>query len=957
MSKTEDTQTELPKAYEAKNIEEKWYGFWEQNKLFSAQCNSNKKPYCISIPPPNVTGVLHMGHALGDTLQDVLIRWKRMLGFEALWVPGTDHAGIATQTVVERHLMKTKGKTRKEFSREDFLDEVWKWKENSETRIINQIKRLGCSCDWDRLRFTMDDGCNKAVRTVFKKMFDEGLIYRANYLVNWDPVTKTALADDEVEYEDRHGSLWHIKYPLADGSGFIRIATTRPETMLGDTAIAVSPRDERYTHLIGKNVILPLANRSIPIIADHYVDPEFGTGMVKVTPAHDPNDYQIGLRHNLPQINILTPDAHINEQGLQFEGLTIEEARKAVVEALDGLNLVEAIEPHLHRVGVSYRSKAVIQPYLSLQWFVKMDKFGRSLRAMVDDGNVKILPQNWESTYFHWIDNLRDWCISRQLWWGHRIPVWYNKMDPDRILCWGGEGEPPEVTNAPNEWVQEDDVLDTWFSAALWPLSTLGWPDDTPELKTFYPNAILITGHDILFFWVARMLLMGKYLKNEAPFPETFLHGLIFGKSYWRKNQQGGINYVTDKERVDYDLGKTIPPDVSYRWEKMSKTKGNIIDPLEIIDLYGADAMRMALCASVTQAREIDLDRRRFEDFKNFANKVWNGARFTMMNLEGRPEDGLNALTAQDFANGLDSKHLDLEDHWILSKLQRTVRDVNRHLTAYSFDQAASQAYDFFWKEFCSYFLEIAKPVLTGKRGSPEKRANKQKLLVIVMCQAIRLLHPMAPFITEELFQRLKERFPNLKADFAADVYTQETIKALSCPACIVAHYPEVINTDDIKPEIESAFDVVSQAVYTIRNLRGEMQLPPSIAVDVYINSTENAKELMQLQKNQGILEALVKVNRVHFDERIPQAFGAKGTVSAMTVFIPLPEGYKKQEKVRLEKEKGRLETSLAGLRQRLNNKDFVEKAPSNLVDDLRKQVADAETALDHLSSALAQLD
>lgn len=948
---------ELPKAYEAKEIEQKWYTFWENNQFFNANSHSGKKPYCISIPPPNVTGVLHMGHALGDTLQDVLIRWKRMSGYEALWVPGTDHAGIATQAVVERNLIKSTGKTRKEFSREEFLSEVWKWKEQSEERIIAQIKRLGCSCDWSKLRFTMDEGCNRAVRTVFKKMFDEGLIYRANYLVNWDPVTKTALADDEVEYEDKHGFLWHIKYPLADGSGYIHIATTRPETMLGDTAIAVSPKDERYSHLVGKHAVLPLVNRTIPIIADHYVDPEFGTGMVKVTPAHDPNDYQIGLRHNLPQINILTPDARINEQGLQFEGLTVEEARESVVETLKDLKLLEKVEPHLHRVGVSYRSKAIIQPYLSLQWFVKMDGFGRSLRALVDEKNVKIFPQNWESTYFHWIDNLRDWCISRQLWWGHRIPVWYNKNDPDRIICHGGEGEPEEVKNNPGEWIQDEDVLDTWFSSSLWPLSILGWPDETPELEKFYPNSILITGHDILFFWVARMLLMGKYLRDEAPFPETFLHGLIFGKSYWRKNPQGGIAYVSDKERIDYDLGKPIPGDVSYRWEKMSKSKGNIIDPLEIIELYGADAMRMALCASVTQAREIDLDRRRFEEFKNFANKIWNGARFTLMNLEGRPEDGLNPLTLQEFSKGLNLNELDLEDSWILSKLQQTVRDVTQHLSAYSFDQAASQAYDFFWKEFCSYFLEIAKPVLMGKRGNAEKRANKQKLLVIVLCQSMRLLHPMAPFITEELFQRIKERFSDLTLNEGADPYTKEAVKALTASACIVAPYPEVVNSADIKHDVEATFELASEVVYSIRNLRGEMQLPPSIAVEVYINSKESTKEIKHLQKNQGILEALVRVSKIVFDEKVPHAFGAKGSVNGLSIFIPLPEEYKKQEKQRLEKETGRLENTLKTLRQRLNNEDFVQKAPAHLVDELRKQVTETEKALEHARAAFAQLD
>lgn len=959
MSNTADPQTELPKAYEAKNVEQQWYSFWENNNYFAPSTDSSKQNYCISIPPPNVTGVLHMGHALGGTLQDVLIRWNRMKGLNVLWVPGTDHAGIATQTVVERQLMKDHKKTRKDFSREEFLGHVWKWKEQSQDRIVNQIKRLGCSCDWNKLRFTMDEGCNKAVRMVFKKLYDAGDIYRGYYLVNWDTVTQTALADDEVEYEERQGFLYHIKYPLADGSGFIRIATTRPETMLGDTAVAVSPRDERYVHLVGKSVVLPLVNRTIPIIADHHVDPEFGTGMVKVTPAHDPNDYQIGLRNNLPQINILTPDGRINEIGLQFQGMTVEEAREEVVKTLEALKLLEQKEPHVHRVGVSYRSKAVIQPFLSLQWFVRMENFGQRLRAQINEKLVKIIPQNWESTYFHWIDNLRDWCISRQLWWGHRIPIWYHKYDPSRMICYDGEGVPAEVQESPEDWQQDEDVLDTWFSSALWPLSILGWPEKTEDLKMFYPNSVLITGHDILFFWVARMMLMGEYLTEKPPFPEVFLHGLIFGKSYWRKNANGGITYVNDEERVAYDLGKPIPENVQFKWEKMSKTKGNIIDPLEIIDLYGADAMRMALCASVTQAREIDLDRRRFEDFKNFANKVWNGTRFTLMNLDGRPEEDLAALDAAELSKGLNEKQFDLEDRWILSKLNQTVRDVNNHLAAYAFDQAAAEAYDFFWKEFCSYFLEIAKPVLNGKKGNAVKRANKQKLLVIVLCQAIRLLHPMAPFITEELFQRLKARFPgNIQAASDADVYTKETLKALESSACIIAPFPTVLRPEDIHKDVEDSFDLISQVVYTVRNMRGEMQLPPSIAVDVYIADDNHTTSVTRrIDSSLSILEALVKINKLHIVDTLPKGFGASGAVNGLRLFIPLPQEYKEQEKVRLEKEKVRLENSLKALRSRLENEEFISRAPEHLVAEHRKQAQDAEQTLRSIENALGELD
>ncbi len=533
------SEQQLPKAFIAKDIEEKWYTFWQENRFFNADNQSSKPAYCISIPPPNVTGVLHMGHALVDTLQDVLIRWKRMSGFEALWVPGTDHAGIATQTVVERHLIASQGKRRKDFSREEFLEHVWSWKENSEKQILSQLKKVGCSCDWSRLAFTMDEKRNRAVQAMFKKMFDANLIYRGDYLVNWDPVTQTALADDEVEYEDKDSFLWYFRYPFIDKSGDVIIATTRPETMLGDTAIAVSPTDDRYEEFVGKKILHPLTHHEIPMIADRFVDPTFGTGVVKITPAHDPNDYEIGLNHKLPFLNVMTPDGRMNENAGKFAGMTREEGREAVVKAMKEQGLLVKIEPHRHRVGISYRSKAIIEPYLSKQWFVRMSGFKEMLRKVVQEKKVRLIPSNWENTYFHWIDNLRDWCISRQLWWGHRIPIWYRKDDPDAMICYAGDDQPPEVKKEPHAWVQDEDVLDTWFSSALWPFSVLGWPDQTEDLKKFYPNSTLITGHDILFFWVARMILMGEYEYNIPPFPETFLHGLIYGKSYWRHQKDG----------------------------------------------------------------------------------------------------------------------------------------------------------------------------------------------------------------------------------------------------------------------------------------------------------------------------------------------------------------------------------------------------------------------------------
>ncbi|MFV0340267.1 MAG: valine--tRNA ligase [Parachlamydiaceae bacterium] len=918
--------TELPKAYEAKTVDPKWYQFWNELALFQADASSTKPGYCIVIPPPNVTGVLHMGHALVNTLQDVLIRWKRMSGFETLWVPGTDHAGIATQTVVERHLIKTQGKRRTEFSKEDFLKEVWKWKDENESRILDQIKRLGCSCDFSRLRFTMDKGNNRAVRTMFKKLYDQGLIYKGDYLVNWDPVSQTALADDEVEYEERQGFLWHFNFPLKDGSGHAEIATTRPETMLGDTAIAVSPRDERYRNWIGKEVIHPITNRSIPIIADHFVDPEFGTGMVKITPAHDPNDYQMGLKHNLPFINIMTPDGKINENGLSYEGMTMQEARDALVSFMKEKGLLVKISPHVNRVGISYRSKAAIEPYLSKQWFVKMSGFAERLKEMVDGKEVRFIPDSWVNTYNHWINNLRDWCISRQLWWGHQIPIWTNKKDPSKVLCYAEEGVPSEVAAHPDDWEQETDVLDTWFSSALWPFATLGWPEQTPDLKKFYPNSTLITGHDILFFWVARMLAFGDHAMGKPPFPETFLHGLIFAKSYWRKQHGGGVAYVSDEERKAYDLGKPVPKDVEFKWEKMSKSKGNVIDPLEIIDEYGTDAMRMALCASATQAREIDLDRRKFEEFRNFTNKVWNGARFVLMNLEG--------LTAEEISSGIDESTLQLEDRWILSKLSEVVSLVNQKLTNYEFDQAALAAYDFFWKEFCAYYVEFSKPVLFGKKGTAKDKAQKQKLLLIILLQSVRLLHPMAPFITEELFQLIKQMFPQLQTS-SADAYTKEALQALQARACAEATYPRPLSTPH--EETLQQFGLIEELVYALRNLRAEMKLPPQTATDLQIilNATHPLYETVKT--NIQLLSALVKLNQINIVSEAQQnGHASLAQIRGITLLMPLPAELIQAEKTRLKKEEERLLLQIQKTEQQLSNNDFCSRAPAELISKLK---------------------
>lgn len=947
--------TDLPKTYEAKTVDAKWYRFWEEHQFFKANPHSTKPPFCIVIPPPNVTGALHMGHALVNTLQDILVRWKRMLGFETLWVPGIDHAGISTQTVVERRLLASEGKKRNDYTREEFLRHVWEWKEKSEAQIIEQLKRLGSSCDWSRYRFTMDEGNNRAVRTMFKKLFDKGLIYQGDYLVNWDPVTQTALADDEVEHEERSSFLWYIRYPLADGSGFIPIATTRPETVLGDTAVAVAPGDTRYTALVGKQVKAPLTHRLIPIIADPHVDPSFGTGALKVTPAHDPHDYQIGRARGLAFLNIMTPDGRLNASTGMFAGLTMAEARKAVVEQLRQEGLLEKTEPHIHRVGISYRSKALIEPYLSKQWFIRMEGFAKRLREVVVQDKIRFIPPHWESTYFHWIDNLRDWCISRQLWWGHRIPIWHHRDHPDRLICSDSSDTPDEVKAHPDQWFQDPDVLDTWFSSGLWPFAALGWPDSTPELAAFYPNSTLVTGHDILFFWVARMLAFGEYAMGEVPFPECFLHGLIYGKSYWRERPEGGIAYVADKERLAYDLGEPTPVEVCSKWEKMSKSKGNIIDPLEMIDQYGTDAVRMALCASATQARQIDLDRRRFEEFKNFANKIWNGARFVLLHLEKNDQPDSSALEGSTFSQGIEESDLALEDRWILSTLNRTVEKVNRHLTHYAFDQAALEAYDFFWKEFCAYYLEISKPLLFGKTGAPHKRVHKQKLLLILLCQSIRLLHPIAPFITEEIFHLLKERFPSLTCSPSSDPHTRECIEALQCEACLVAPFPQAIRTVDYE-SARATFTLMEEVIYTLRNIRGEMQLPPGSATDVYIIATEEDPNRQSVQENLHILAALVRTRDILFQtEEPPLRFASSGLCRSLKILLPLPEELFTQERSRLTKEQDKLSASVEKLRLQLANPAFVSKAPPALIEKQREQLMQGEKELQEVANRIAQ--
>ena len=741
-----------------------------------------------------------------------------------------------------------------------------------------------------------------------------------------------------MEYEDRDSNLWYMRYPLSDGSTHLVVATTRPETMLGDTAVAVNPDDERYQSLIGKTVRLPITNREIPIIADSYVEAEFGTGVVKITPAHDPNDYEMALRHDLPMINIMTSDGNLNEEGGEFAGLTMEEGRLAVADKIKELGLMEKIEPYRHRVGVSYRSKAVIEPYLSKQWFVKMGTFKEELIAAVREKKVKIIPKDWESTYFHWIENLRDWCISRQLWWGHRIPIWYKG---DEVLCYVGDGLPPEIEKNPEGWQQDEDVLDTWFSSGLWPFSILGWPEKTPDLEKFYPNSVLITGHDILFFWVARMLMMGKYALDTYPFPETFLHGLIYGKSYWRYHKDGSIGYLPAKERIAYDLGETPPAEVHSKWEKMSKSKGNVIDPLEIIDTYGTDAMRIALCFVATHARQIDLDRRRFEECKNFINKIWNGARFVFMHLE-------------DFSpkNGIDPNHLSLEDKWILSRLNGVTASITSHLESYTFDRASADIYRFFWDEFCAYYLELVKPTLFEKAGTAEEKHNKQCILLVILCNLLRLFHPMIPFVTEELFHQLKEKI-SFEGD-CTDPYLAETLKALKAPACIVAPYPTVIAEEDINPEIEETFAFMGEILLRIRPIRAEMQLSPGVTTDLIIQASKDDPNLKLIQKNEGMLKALVRLDQITYGAKeAPKGFFASNMVKTLTLIIPLPEEMREKERIRLRKTQEKLMHQEQQFRSKLANENFVQKAPQEIVEKMKSQLSDIEKQLADTSQKL----
>ena len=872
--------SELPKTYDPKSVEDKLYKFWVDSGFFHAEVNPDKKPYTIVIPPPNVTGQLHMGHAFDETLQDILIRTKRMQGYEALWMPGTDHAGIATQIKVEENLRKEEGLTRYDLGREEFLKRVWAWKDKFGSRIISQLKKLGTSCDWDRERFTMDEGCSKAVREVFVNLYNKGLIYKGHRIINWCPHCATALSDAEVEYETQPGKLWHIRYPLADGSGELVVATTRPETFMGDTGVAVNPNDERYKHLIGKTCILPIMNREIPIFGDEYVDMEFGTGCVKVTPCHDPNDFEMGQRHDLEQILVFNEDATVNANGGKYEGMDRYECRKAVVKDLEEGGWLVKIEDHEHNVGTCYRCGTTVEPMTSAQWFVKMAPLAKPAMDVVNEGKTKFVPDRFSKTYLRWMENVHDWCISRQLWWGHRIPAFYCEDCGEMTVS------KTDVCTCPKcgskNIRQEEDVLDTWFSSALWPFSTLGWPDKTKELDYFYPTSTLVTGYDIIFFWVARMIFSGVEHMGETPFKTVYIHGLV-------RDAQG---------------------------RKMSKSLGNGIDPLEVIDQYGADALRFTLATGNSPGNDMRFSDERVQASRNFCNKIWNASRFIQMNLT-IDKDKAVQLPAD----------LTIEDKWILSKFNTLVADVTRNIDQYELGLAAAKLNDFIWENFCDWYIEIAKTRLqTGDE-------NVQKVLCYVLSGAMQLLHPFMPFITETIWQALPHEGPSV----------------------MVSAWPEYKEELHFAAE-EAQMESLMDAVRAIRNRRAEMNVPPS----------KKAKMLILTEKKDtfsagaGFFPKLAYASEIELIDAVPADAAKMASVVTGDAQIYMPMGDLidfEAERARLGKEKSKVEADIDFGMKKLNNPKFVDKAPEKVVAAEREKAEKLREHLAKLEESIAALN
>ena len=880
------TEGSLPKAYEFQEVEARWYAYWLENGFFHADERNGKPPFCIVIPPPNVTGQLHMGHALNNTLQDILCRYKRSKGFEVLWMPGTDHAGIATQNVVERQLA-AEGLSRGDLGRDAFLERVWEWRKKSGGAIINQLKRLGASCDWERERFTMDEGLSRAVRHVFVTLYKEGLIYRGERMINWCPRCMTALANIEVEGEEQDGKLHYLRYPLADGGGELVVATTRPETMLGDTAVAVHPEDPRYSDFIGRDVILPLVGRRIPVIGDTYVEREFGTGALKITPGHDFNDFAIGRKHGLEIVQVIAENGVMNENAGRYAGMDRYACRKEILKDLEADGFLVKIEDYKNRVGHCYRCKSVVEPMISLQWFVATKPLAERAMEAVRKGETRIVPEKWEKDYFMWLENVEDWCVSRQIWWGHRIPAWFCQDCGEVIVAEEDPASCPKCGGSKLE--QEADVLDTWFSSALWPFSTMGWPDETLELKKFYPTSVLVTAFDILFFWVARMMMMGLHFMNEAPFSDVYIHALV-------RDAQG---------------------------QKMSKSKGNVIDPLVVIDQYGTDAFRFTLAAFAVQGRDVKLSEERIEGYRHFVNKLWNASRLVFMNIEGVEKIG-----------DIPEQPKSLMHRWILSRLQRVAGEVEQAVENYHFNQHAQALYQFVWREYCDWYLEMIKPDLYGEDAGA--KAVAQNISVGVLERVLVLLHPIMPFVTEEIWSKLPR--------------TEGSI--------MLAPFPEA-HPEWIDAEAEAQMDVIMNVVSGIRNIRGEMGIAPAARLDVVCFCSDDAEKAL-LENHRGMVVDLARlsglvVERAGTVEK-PKA-AAKAVAGNVEVYVLLAGVLDfDSESKRLQKEMAKLEKEISNTEKKLSNQEFLRKAPDDVVEKEKEKAARLGEKLDKLRHHLERI-
>jgi len=921
------------KHYDPAKVEPEIYKVWEESGVFIADQNSTKKPFTIVIPPPNVTGRLHMGHALNNTLQDAMIRYKRMCGFDALWVPGTDHAGISTQSVVKKHL-DADGINYRELGREGMIERIWEWKQKYGDQILLQLKRLGCSCDWSRTRFTMDEGLSKSVLVAFKRLYEKGLIYRGKYIVNWCPIDRTALSDEEVLTQDggEPGHLWHFRYPLADGSGHIEIATTRPETVLGDTAIAVNPKDQRYKHLVGKKVVIPFVNREVPVIEDDYVDPEFGTGCVKITPAHDPNDFQIGLRHNLEQIDVMTDDAHmISELPAPFAGLDRYECRKVLVSEMEKLGLLVKVEDRMVPIGRSYRSKAPIEYRLSDQWFVKMRPLADVALAASDRKEVRFVPDRWEEFYRYWLENTRDWCISRQIWWGHRIPAWYHK-ESGKILV--DVETPNEVLENPELWEQDEDVLDTWFSSALWPYSTLGWPEQTKDLARYYPNDVLVTGKDIIFFWVSRMIMTGLFNLEKVPFHTVVINSIVCGEDgeTMSKSKGNGIDplHVIDgasREDLEGPVHEARPANME---EMLAKIAKRFPDGFAGV---GADALRYTMLTSATDAQQMQLALTRFDEVgRPLTNKIWNGSKLALAFLDQLdPEDNSTAPEA-------------LADRWILSRLDLTTRVVIKSYEQYAFHQATNAIYHFFWDDLCDWYLEMAK--IRGKEGSAADKRRIAQTLTDVYLTFYRLLHPIMPFITEELWGHFHSRAAKSGLIADSDLKRAEL--------CVTSPFP--LDRGRSNPELDQSFEIVQEIVRSVRNMRATSGLGAKVALEAAVLA-ESESVIELIKEVEEVVLSLANLKSLSFVTAVPEKMSVS-VLPQLRLFLNLLEHLDiGAEIARNQKSLEKLSKQVASLDQKLQNKGFTDRAPKEVVDAEKAKLAEARDQTLKIEQAIKELE